>query len=398
MLTSSKTRDNSAAAGEPKGFLAELWDAVSLRAAGLIIGVLALQAGFILSYVGAFHAPAPHHMTIAVAAPAQVSAQLVPKLNAIPSAPVQATAVSGEAAARRLVRADSVSSALIVNPAGATDTLLVASAAGAAQATAMEQVMTAAEARQHRLVTVTDVAPVQRGDARGLTGFYLVIGWLVGGYLVASLLGVASGGRPATARRAIFRLLTVIPYAIASGLAGAIIAGPVLGALTGHLVALWWLGALLVFVAAAATMAFQVLFGVLGIAITVLVFVILGTPSAGGAYQPPLLPPFWRAISPALPNGAGLSAARRIAYFAANGISGDLIVIGIYALAGIIITLAGSLFFERRANAVQQPTAAPSAHTRDEVTAGRLPLAAAPPAPRTAAPVPGAEGASGHGA
>jgi hypothetical protein len=365
MLTSSKTRDNSAAAGEPKGFLAEMRDAVSLRTAGLIIGVLALQVGFILSYVGAFHAPAPHRIAIAVAAPAQVSAQLVPKLNAIPSAPVHATAVSGEAAASRLIRADSVSSALIVNPAGTTDTLLVASAAGAAQATAIEQVMTAAEAHQHRLVTVTDVVPAQRGDARGLTGFYLVIGWLVGGYLVAALLGVASGGRPATARKAIFRLLTVVPYAIVSGLAGAIVAGPVLGALTGHLVALWWVGALLVFTSAAATMAFQVLFGVLGIAVTVLVFVILGTPSAGGAYQAPLLPPFWRAIGPALPNGAGLDAVRRIAYFGANAISGDLIVVGIYALAGIIVTLAGSIFFQRRANVVQQPTAALSARTQE---------------------------------
>jgi hypothetical protein len=346
------------ASGEPKGFLAEWWDAVSLRTVGLIIGVLALQVGFILSYVGAFHAPTPHQITIAVAAPAQVSAQLVPKLNAIPSAPVHATAVTSEAAARRLIRADSVSSALIVNPAGTTDTLLVASAGGTAQATAIEQVITSAEAHQHRSVTVTDVVPLQAGDGHGLTGFYLVIGWIVGGYLVAALLGVASGARPATARRAIFRLIAAALYAIASGLAGAIVVGPVLGALTGHLIALWWLGALLVFATAAVTMAFQVLFGVIGIGITVLVFVILGNPSAGGAYQASLLPPFWRAISSALPNGAGTDAVRRIVYFGANGISGDLIVIGIYAIAGVIVTLAGSIWFERRATAVQQGSAA----------------------------------------
>ena len=363
-MMSDGERGTSAAqavTGAPEGFLAELWDAVSLRTVGLIIGVLALQVGFILSYVGAFHAPTPHRITIAVAAPAQISAQLVSKLNAIPSAPVHASTVADEAAARRLIRADSVSSALIVNPAGTTDTLLVASAGGAAQATAIQQVIATAEARQHRSVTVTDVVPLQPGDGHGLTGFYLAIGWIVGGYLVAALLGVAKGARPATTRRVIFRLIAVVPYAIVSGLAGAIIVGPVLGALTGHLIALWWLGALLVFAAATVTMAFQVLFGVIGIGITVLVFVILGNPSAGGPYQAPLLPPFWRAISSALPNGAGTDAVRRIVYFGANGISGDLIVIGIYALAGVIVALAASIGFERHATALKQRSAALSA-------------------------------------
>jgi hypothetical protein len=107
-------------------------------------------------------------------------------------------------------------------------------------------------------VTVTDIVPVQRGDFRGVTGFYLVIGWIVGGYLVAALLGVASGARPATFRRALNRLIAFVPYAILSGL----------------------------------------------------FFVILGNPSAGGAYQPTLLPPFWRAISSARPNGAGTDSHR----------------------------------------------------------------------------------------
>jgi len=46
--------------------------------------------------------------------------------------------------------------------------------------------------------------------------------------------------------------------------------------------------------AATVTIALQTLFGVIGIGLTVVIFVILGNPSAGGAYQAPLLPPFWR--------------------------------------------------------------------------------------------------------
>ena len=269
-----------AAPGKPQGFLGEFWDAVPVRTVSLIIGILLLQIGFILSYVGAFHAPTPHRIPLAIVAPAPESGPIVTKLNLIPSAPLHATAASSPGAARRLLGDESVSAALVINPAATTDTLLVASADGSAEASAAEQVITAAEASQHRSVTVTDIVPLQRGDFHGLTGYYLVIGWIVGGYLVAALLGVASDAKRATRRRTIFRLIAFVPYAIISGLAGAIVVGPVLGALTGHLLALWWLGALLVFAVGAVTLAFQTLFGVIGIGVTILVFVILGNPSA----------------------------------------------------------------------------------------------------------------------
>jgi hypothetical protein len=190
---------------------------------------------------------------------------------------------------------------------------------------------------------VTDIVPLQRGDFHGLTGFYLVTGWTVGGYLVAALLGIASGARPVTTRRTLNRLIAFVPYAILSGLAGAIVVGPVLGAFTGHLLALWWLGALLVFAVGAVTLAFQTMVGVIGIGITILVFVILGNPSAGGAIQPALLPPFWRAISSALPNGAAVDSVRRIIYFGAAGIGGHLIVLASYAAGGLIIAIIGAI-------------------------------------------------------
>jgi hypothetical protein len=338
-----------AAPGKPQGFLSEFWDAVSVRTVSLVIGILLLQVGFIVSYVGAFHAPTPHRIPLAVVAPAPESGPLVTKLNLIPSAPLHATAASSPPAARRLIRDESVSAALVINPAAKTDTLLVASADGSAEASAAQQVITAAEASQHRSVRVTDIAPLQRGDFHGLTGYYLVIGWIVGGYLVAALLGVASDAKRATRRRTIFRLIAFVPYAIISGLAGAIVVGPVLGALTGHLMALWWLGALLVFAVGAVTLAFQTLFGVIGIGITILVFVILGNPSGGGAYQPALLPPFWRAISSALPNGAATDTVRRIVYFGADDISGHLIVLASYAAAAVIIAVIGSSIHQRRA-------------------------------------------------
>ena len=40
-----------------------------------------------------------------------------------------------------------------------------------------------------------DVTPTGSQDHESLTAFYLIVGWLVGGYLVASLLGVTLGTR-----------------------------------------------------------------------------------------------------------------------------------------------------------------------------------------------------------
>lgn len=337
-----------------QGIWAEFKDAVSTRTVGLIVGVLLLQLGFILSYVGAFHAPTPHEIPLAVVSPtAQVSDQSVARINGIAATPLKAVTVADRATAEQQIRSGDLTAALIIDPQGTADTLLVSSGGGVSAATAVTSVVDQLEAAQQRTVTTQDIVPLQSGDGRGLTGFYLVIGWIVGGYLVAALLGVSAGARPATPRRAYFRLAAVIPYSILSGLGGVLVVDQILGALTGHFLALWWLGALVVAAAATVTLAFQVLFGVLGIGITVLVFVILGNPSAGGAYQTSLLPPFWRTISNALPNGAGTDTVRRIVYLGSNGITGHLVVIALYVVLGAAVALAGSHLLHRRGAAVR---------------------------------------------
>ncbi len=331
-----------AADAEPVGLGREIRDALTARTVLLVVGVLLLQLGFILSYVGAFHAPKPQRIGIVLVAPAQVAPKLVADLNAIPSEPIRVRAVGSAEEAQRLIREARTSAALVVDVSGTRDTLYVTSAGGASVETAVTTVIQRVEQTQKRTVAVRDLVPSQAGDNRGLTGFYLVVGWMVGGYLVAALLGVAKGARPGNVRRAVVRLGGIAVYAIVSGLGGALIVGPLLGALDGHFLALWGLGALLVFGAGAVTMAFEVLLGVLGIGVAILLFVILGNPSAGGAYQTSLLPPFWRAISYALPTGAGTDSVRRIVYFGAHGIGQHLLVLALYAVIGAVVALAAS--------------------------------------------------------
>ncbi|MFJ4781171.1 DUF3533 domain-containing protein [Streptomyces sp. NPDC088762] len=326
------------------GFLAEIKDAVTTRAALLVLGVLALQLAFITSYIGAFHHPEPSRIPIAVAAPvAPVAERTAQQLGALRGEPLDTRVAKDEAEALRQVRERDVDGALIVDPAGTTDRLLVASGAGASLSQALEQIVGLAEKAQGRTLRITDVAPADAGDARGLSSFYLVVGWCVGGYLCAAILAISAGARPGNMHRAIIRLGTLLVYSLAAGLLGAVIAGPVLGALPGSLPALWGLGTLVVFAVGATTLAFQGLAGVVGIGLAILLVVVFGNPSAGGAYPYPLLPPFWRAIGPALPPGAGTYAARSVAYFKGNGAAGPMLVLAAWAVAGAAVTLACSV-------------------------------------------------------
>ncbi|MGC0312805.1 DUF3533 domain-containing protein [Kitasatospora acidiphila] len=322
------------------GFISELKDAVTGRTAALVIGTLLLQLGFIASYVGALHHPTPHRLSIGVVAPPQLQPRVIGALSQVPNDAVKPVAVADQATAVDRIKDQKIYAALVVDPTGTQDTLLVANARGTAAATAAEQIVTALDQGQGRTVRVEDVVPLAPGDGKGLSSFYLVVGWCVGGYLVASILGISAGARPANRRRALIRTGALALYSIAAGLGGAVITGPVLNALPGSVAGLWGVGSLVVFAVGASTMALQCLFGIAGIGLAVLVFVVLGNPSAGGVYPPPLLPPFWRAIGAWLPNGAGTDATRSVAYFGATNLTVPLLVLVAWAVAGLAVTLA----------------------------------------------------------
>ncbi|MET9700042.1 DUF3533 domain-containing protein [Streptomyces sp. NPDC006529] len=342
--TDTAAGPSGSAARPSGGFLAEVKDAVTTRAALLVLGVLALQLAFITSYIGAFHHPKPSEIPLAVTAPAaRLTERSVQQLGALPGTPLDPRAVKDEATALRQIRNRDVDGALIIDPGGTTDRLLVAGGAGASLSQALEEVVGRAEKAQGRTVAVTDVAPSAAGDGRGLSSFYLVVGWCVGGYLCAAILAISAGARPANSARAVIRLGALLVYSLAAGLLGAVIAGPVLDALPGSIPALWGLGTLVVFAVGAITLALQGLAGVVGIGLAILLVVVFGNPSAGGAYPYPLLPPFWKAIGPVLPPGAGTYAARSIAYFKGNGTGPPMLILAGWALLGSAVTLACAL-------------------------------------------------------
>ncbi|WP_413753890.1 DUF3533 domain-containing protein [Streptomyces sp. R-74717] len=320
-------------------FADEVKNAVTPRAALLVIGVLGLQLLFIASYVGALHKPKPTDVPFGVVAPQQMSAQLITELKNLPGGPLDPRAVADAATAREQILNREIDGALIVNPRSTTDTVLVASGGGAALADTLTKIITKVDLTQQRTVRSVDVAPASDQDFDGLSSFYLVVGWCVGGYLCASILAISAGSKPANRQRAVIRTGVMALYSIVGGIGGAIIIGPILGALPGSFWGLSGLGALTVFAVGMLTLALQALTGIVGIGLAVLIVVIAGNPSAGGAFPLPMLPDFWRTIGPALPPGAGTWVARSIAYFKGNAVTGPLLVLSAWAAAGTLVTL-----------------------------------------------------------
>lgn len=320
----------------------ELKSAVTPRAALLVVGVFALQLLFITSYVGALHHPKPTDVPFGVVAPPRVSTQLVEQLEQLPGGPIDPRTVTDEAEARKQIMNRDIDGALVVDVTGRTDILLVASGGGTVLSSALETIFTKLEATQQRTVRTVDVAPASPEDFDGLSAFYLVVGWCVGGYICAAILAISAGSRPANPERAIIRLGVLALYAALGGLGGAIIVGPILGALPGSVAALWGLGTLVVFAVGAATLALQSVFGIVGIGLAILLIVVAGNPSAGGAFPLPMLPPFWKAIGPWLPPGAGTWAARSIAYFKGNDMTTSMLVLSAWAVVGSVVTLVMS--------------------------------------------------------
>ncbi|WP_072803005.1 hypothetical protein [Rhodococcoides yunnanense] len=325
----------------------------------LAFGVLILQLGFILSYVAAFHQPTPREIPIAVVAeqglPAGVDADTANKLNAIDGTPLDAHTASDTGDARAMLRERDVLGVFVISPTG-TDTLITASAAGSSISTSLEAIFTEVEHAQNRTFVVRDDIPVGAHDNRGLSGFYLSVGWVVGGYLLAAAVGLLVGAPKSVADAAV-QLGIFTGYAVLSGALGAFITTHVLGTFAGHWFPLWLLGTGVVLATSVFTLGLRAAIGVAAVPIAIIVFVILGNPSAGGAFGPNVLPEFYAAVGRWITPGIGTEGVRSIVYFSGTGLGQPAAALAIYTVVGVALLFG----FTRRKT---RPSAAPKDEDR----------------------------------
>jgi hypothetical protein len=297
-----------------------------------LVGVLALVFAFVGSNVAANHEPEPHDLPVGIVGSPQVADQVVGQLELSAPGAFKVRAYGSPAAARSAILHRDVYGAF---QAGPRPSLLVASAASLAAESVLQRAFQAATRAQGETLAVRDVVALPRSDSGGATAFSALLSLTIAGTLGSSIMYMVTQHRPLAVH-----LAAVVALAIGSGLVAALSTNVVVGAFPDHFLGVWGMATLFVLAIGLPIAAFQQLFGLPGTAIPLIVFIVVGSPSSGGGTAPELLPGFWRAVSQLLPPGAGTTAMRDVVYFSGHGAASALLVLGIYAILGVIGAIA----------------------------------------------------------
>lgn len=299
------------------------------------IAVAAAVVGFLLtlSFGFADHAPAPHGVRIAVAAPAGITAGLTAGLaHAAPGGFTVVPAPSAGAVTGS-VRSQSAAAGLVVGAAGPV-TIVTAGAAGLSQQQAIKTALTAAATALHRQARSLDVASLPASDRAGLSVFVFELGLLIPS--VIGSIGLFLLGRRF---RLWWRLTAAVFFALLAACGSVLALDAIFGALTGASAALIGVGFLGSLAFVAFVTACQAVTGLPGTGLAALAFVVIGNAVSGGTVPFAFLPYGFRQVAPWLPNGAIVSAARDVVYFPGSNPGHPLLVLGIW-LAGSLAVLA----------------------------------------------------------
>jgi hypothetical protein len=293
-------------------------------AVAVSIAVVQLLFVFSLGYPP-LHAT-PHDLPIGITGPVAATAAVTHQLAGQHGA-YDLHYYPDQAAARAAVGNRQVYGAIVINPSGPR--LLVASAASPVIAGALRA--QAARLGRGRPVPVTDVVPAPPADPQG-TGSLTTLLPLV---LISLALGVAVAFlEPRRALRPVWVALTAVIIGLgAAGIAHALgtFGGsyPGIAAVLGLLV--FGIGAVSVGLAQIAAVG-RALAGLLA-----LVMLYIGIPGAGALVPAPLLAQPWRAFGPYLPPGAAVNAMRGIGFFHGAATAPPLVVLAVWAAAGLIL-------------------------------------------------------------
>ncbi|WP_405533265.1 hypothetical protein OG592_39265 [Streptomyces avidinii] len=177
--------------------------------------------------------------------------------------------------------------------------------------------------------------PLAKKDPFGLVVSLMLVPLLVGGYMASTMLRTVTGS--ATGRR---RLTALLGFSVVAGLVVNLVVGLWLqGYPLEKFWIVWPILSLIVAVVALVAAVLQKLLGAAGTLVTVIVVMLFGNPSSGGANGVPYLPAFWRDIGPFLPPRNAYILLRNTIYFDGHGTTQALVVLLVY-LAVPAIALA----------------------------------------------------------
>jgi hypothetical protein len=323
-----RPRRKAAAGGQgdgspPAGSRAKL--AVRVILIALVIAAVD-QSLFASNYVSSGHNPVANNLPFAVVG----SSPLVGAAEK--SISLKVTSYPSESAAKNAIAQAKAWGALI--PGNPNTLLNVGSQSDIAALPLTEAFEGAAKSQGQKLTTqVYNPTPLASGDPYGIVLSIVLTPLLICGYLSATMLGTATG---VAAER--YRGLIIVGFAIGLALVLDLIACVWLNGIpSDKFWIVWAIMALIVAVVGLFAAVMGRLLGAAGTLVTVLIIILFGKPSAGGANGVPFLPGFWLAIGPYLPPRNAYILLKNTVYFGGNGTAQALIILLAYFVVFAVI-------------------------------------------------------------
>ncbi|MGO4301289.1 hypothetical protein [Leifsonia sp. RAF41] len=319
---------------------------------------LFLVGGMALAYLGAFHAPQPHDIPVAIVGEGPAAQVFAQTLNDKAPAELDVTTVKTAAEAKQLLTDQKLAAAYQADATHAT--IYVSTAASETQSSAAEKLFLPIAYQQHLPVTIDDVHPVPADDGTGQGLFFLMVALSVGGYSSAIALAAV------TAKLAVgWRVAVSAATALVVAGVGAVVAGPLFHVLNGNEWSIWLLASLYTFGIITIGVGLHPFLGRWTTPALTLLFVMLNVTSCGGIFPQDLQPAFFAGLNTFWNGAAWLDASRALTYFPGQAFGFDGLRLALWATAGLGLIALGHLLTVRRRRAADDTVAA----TADEEAA-----------------------------
>ncbi|MFI7382629.1 hypothetical protein [Streptomyces sp. NPDC049813] len=308
--------------------------------------------GMGLAYLGAFAAPEPHHLPVAVVGAGPEAKVFAQTLKDKAGDALDVRTVDARTTAVDQLRTRHIDGAYVLG--AEPPELIVASAGSDTTVSVVQKIFTPVAAEQGKPLTVTDVAPTVSDDPTGQGLFFLLVAVSIGSYASVAVLG----GAGAALRMRVRALLAVGVSAVVA-LIGAAFAGPVFHLAHSGLWGVWglaWVYSAGILLIGVGLHTFLKRWTTLGVMV---LFVMLNFTSSGGVFRPELQNGFFGSLH-AFWNGAGfVEGARSLLYFDHYGLGRYVGTLVAWLAVGAVV-LAVAAAAERRRRRALAPAPAPT--------------------------------------
>ncbi|WEK60900.1 MAG: hypothetical protein P0Y60_16605 [Candidatus Microbacterium colombiense] len=332
------------------------------RVTGIALGLAAVVTAIVLAFSWPAVTAEPRDVPLVIVGPAAAVDGIQTLLDEKADGLFAIDAVDDRADAVSAIEHREAVGAIVL---GQKPELLTASAAGAlgAPVAALAAPLQAAITAQAQaaagpdappvVLTTTDVVPYAADDANGMllssAFFPLLLGGMLGGIAVSLL--VTGPAR---------RILGTVIYAIVGGVVLTSILQGWFGSIQGD----FWLNASAFTLALAAIGApiigFFSLIGRAGIAVGPVVMMLFANPISGAALPAQFLPGGWGAVGQWFPPGAAATLVRDLSYFPSADATMPWLVLGCWAVGGLLLAALGHARAARRPVVTETVTPATS--------------------------------------